>query len=119
MLRRAGVVSTRQGVAGTHLIKLLQEITLLDVYRAVQAVDEGDLFAIHPNPNPKCPVGANIQATLENEFAEAQRAMEARLAQTTMEDVVRRLHKAAASEVSECLLAFWPLVRKPSPGNYD
>jgi DNA-binding IscR family transcriptional regulator len=94
MLRRAGLVATRQGVAGTHLAKQLREITLLDVYRAVQAVEE-DLFAMHPTPNPKCPVGACIQATLEREFTEAQQAMEARLGKTTMEDIVYRLRNAA------------------------
>lgn len=97
MLRRAGFVSTRQGVAGAHLAKPLREITLLDVYRAVEAVEEGDLFAVHPNPNPQCPVGANIQMALEGVFAEAQRAMEARLALTTVEDVVHTLHTTAGS----------------------
>ncbi len=58
MLRRAGLVNTRQGVAGTQVARPLAEITLLDVYRAVEAVDEGELFAFHPNPNPRCPVGA-------------------------------------------------------------
>lgn len=91
MLRRAGLVATRQGVAGARLARPLAEVTLLDVYRAVAAVDEGDLFAVHPNPNPRCPVGANIQRTLENVFGEAQRAMEARLAQTTLEQVARQL----------------------------
>lgn len=95
MLRRAGLVTTRQGVAGTQLAKPLREITLLDVYRAVDAVEEGDLFAVHPNPNPQCPVGANIQTTLEGVFAEAQRAMETRLAETTMEAVVQQLKGAS------------------------
>lgn len=94
MLRRAGFVTTRQGVAGANLAKPLQEITLLDVYRAVEAVDEGDLFAVHPNPNPQCPVGANIQYALEGVFTEAQRAMEVRLALTTVDDVVHKIRSA-------------------------
>ena len=95
MLRRAGLVTTRQGVAGAHLAQPLRDITLLDVYRAVEAVDEGYLFALHPNPNPKCPVGANIQAALEGVLAQAQRAMEERLAGTTMDEVVRQLGAAS------------------------
>jgi DNA-binding IscR family transcriptional regulator len=93
MLRRAGLVRTRQGVPGTHLARPLAEITLLDVYRAVE--DAGDLFAVHPRPNPRCPVGGNIGTTLDKVFGEAQRAMESRLADTTMAEVVRDLRSCA------------------------
>lgn len=89
MLKRAGLVSTSQGVAGTHLTRPLTKITLLDVYRAVES--EGDLFSIHPRPNPNCPVGSRIQETLEKAFEGAQDAMEARLAETSMQQVVREL----------------------------
>lgn len=95
MLRRAGLVSTSQGVAGTRLARDLADITLLDVYRAVET--DTELFGIHQNPHPDCPVGANIQATLENVFHDAQRAMEERLGATTMGDIVLRLQVAAAA----------------------
>lgn len=96
MLRRAGLVTTRQGIAGTHLAKPLTAITLLDVYQAVRAVEDGALFAIHDNPNPNCIVGANIQATLEDVFTEAQQAMEAKLAQTSLAEIVNNLRNTAS-----------------------
>ena len=34
------------------------EITMLDVFRAVDSLDGGHLFEFHANPNPDCPVGA-------------------------------------------------------------
>jgi DNA-binding IscR family transcriptional regulator len=95
MLRRAGLVTTRQGVAGSRLGKPLEQITLLDVYRAVEAVDEGCLFAIHPNPNPRCTVGAGIGGTLERVFGEAQQAMETHLSRTTIAQVVEDLRAGA------------------------
>ncbi len=93
MLKRAGLVSTQQGVAGADLACPLNKISLLDVYRAVETADE--LFSVHPRPNPNCPIGAQIQGTLEFIFGEAQDAMEARLAKTTMAQVVRELKAAA------------------------
>jgi DNA-binding IscR family transcriptional regulator len=89
MLRRAGLVHTRQGAAGAQLAKQLESITLLDVYRAVE---EAEPFAIHANPNPNCPVGANIQTALEKSFGDAKRAMELQLAATTMQDVLQNIH---------------------------
>ena len=93
MLKRAGLVRTQQGVAGASLARPLSEVTLLDVYRAVE--DEASLFSIHPRPNPKCPVGARIEGTLRDVFAEAEDAMQAKLAGITLAEVVRRLGRSA------------------------
>lgn len=96
MLRRAGLVHARQGVAGMSLARPLAEITLLDVYRAMEV--DGELFAMHPNPSPDCPVGANIARSLDRVFNEAQRAMETRLSVTTMEQIVSDLQGSPSPE---------------------
>lgn len=93
MLRRAGLVKTSQGVAGTQLARSLSDITLLDVYRAVEP--DGTVFSVHPRPHPGCEVGAKIQGTLEAVFGEAQRAMEAKLAATSMQQLVRKMSQSA------------------------
>ncbi|ANS74204.1 Rrf2 family transcriptional regulator [Paenibacillus yonginensis] len=87
MLKKAGLIDVRVGVGGASLLKNPEEISLLEVYRAVNAAEENQLFRIHENSNIKCPVGRNIEAVLQTEFLEAQRAMEQRLAQTTLQDL--------------------------------
>lgn len=89
LLRRAGLLSTQRGVAGAALTRPAAQITLLDVYRAVNGQDS--VFRLHEHPHPRCPVGANIQATLEQRFGEAQAAMERELARTTLADVLSDL----------------------------
>ncbi len=96
MLRRAGLVRTQQGVAGAELVRPLSQVTLLDVYRAVE--EERELFSVHLRPNPNCPIRANIQGTLERVFGEAQEVMEAKLAATTVSDIVRDLRALANCE---------------------
>ncbi|WP_018753930.1 Rrf2 family transcriptional regulator [Paenibacillus sanguinis] len=88
MLNKAGLVEVRAGVAGTKLSRELGDITLLDVYRAVHVVEEDGLFAVHDRPNPNCPVGRNIQASIEPIFSSAQKAMEKTLAAVTLQDIV-------------------------------
>lgn len=61
MLRRAGLIETRNGVSGITLSKEDEEITLLDIYKAVQQDAEASLFDFHANPNPNCFVGGNIK----------------------------------------------------------
>ncbi len=89
MLKNAGLVNVRPGIAGAELAKDLSEITLFDVYKAVNVVQENELFSIHENPNPDCPVGRNIQNTIGPLFDIAQTALEKALGNVTIEDVVR------------------------------
>ena len=48
MLKKAGLISVlRGGNGGVSLAKPLDRITLLDVYKAVNSVEEGQLFHFH------------------------------------------------------------------------
>ncbi len=89
MLKNAELVKVRPGIAGAELRKELSEITLLDVYKAVNVVQDKELFSIHVNPNPQCPVGRNIQNTIGPLLEIAQTALEKALGNLTIEDVVR------------------------------
>ncbi len=91
MLKKAGLVKVQPGIAGAALAKDLSDITLLDVYKAVNVVKEDELFSIHENPNPDCPVGRNIQGTIGQMFTIAQTAMEKALEHVSIEDVVRKI----------------------------
>lgn len=93
MLKNAGLIEVKPGVAGAKLAKELSDITLFDVYKAVNVVQEKELFSVHDNPNPKCPVGRNIQNTIEPLFTSAQLAMEKVLRSVTLEDVVNDIAK--------------------------
>lgn len=85
-LRQAGLISTTPGTAQPTLAKQLDQISLLSVFYAV----EGDkpLFAVDPKTNPACIVGGNIQNVLRQYYQDAQTAAEARLAKTSLQDIV-------------------------------
>lgn len=85
-LKKAGLVEVRAAAGGTYLRRAPADITLLDVYRAVEVV-EGDLFSMHDKPNPNCPVGRNIQAALDDTLRRAQAALEQQLAGVSVAQV--------------------------------
>lgn len=87
MLKNAGLVNVHPGAGGAYLLKDLAQITLLDVYNAVEVVEEDRLFQLHEEPNPQCPVGANIHSVLELVLSRAQAAMEQILSEVTMKDI--------------------------------
>lgn len=98
-LKAAGLVYVDAGVGGAHLARPLADITLLDIFHAVEGEDY-KLFGFHDNPNPECPVGSNIHTLLDGELEGAQRAFEQRLARTTLADLNERLDGLTASSMS-------------------
>ena len=97
-LRNAGIVETRQGSGGAHLAKALDEITLYDIYKAVDCVDDEGLFHFHENPNADCPVGRNIHKAMDSRLDAAQTALENELKSTTLAEVVADTRKIIDEE---------------------
>jgi Rrf2 family protein len=97
-LRNAGMVNVQPGVGGgATLAREPGEITLLDVYRAVE--DGEELFSLHPSePSRSCNIGGNIRDVLRPIFCTAHRAMEGVLAGVTIADVGRQVLAMAGGE---------------------
>lgn len=92
-LKDAGLIEVKRGPGGAAIAKTLDEITFLDVYRAVDCVEENTLFHFHKNPNPHCPVGKNIHNILDDKLTRVQKAMESELESITLADVEKDLQK--------------------------
>ena len=92
-LKKAGIVEVMRGSGGASIKRPIEEITLLDVYRAVECVEEGELFHFHENPNSLCPVGQNIHAILDTRLENIQQAMEREMGCVTLEAVMKDAKK--------------------------
>ena len=88
-LRLAGLVEVRHGAgAGWSLARAPEEITLLDVY---DAVEQEPLFGMHrTEPNLECPVGRGIRPALGNVYRGVEQALRSELACTSIADVLRQ-----------------------------
>lgn len=86
-LKAAGLIEVSRGTGGVTVTKPLDEITFLDVYKAVECTPDEQLFHFHENPNPKCPVGKNIHHVLDDRLNQVQKVMEDKLATMTLADV--------------------------------
>ncbi|MBW0432561.1 Rrf2 family transcriptional regulator [Leptospira yasudae] len=97
-LRKAGLVYTRQGVPGASLTKPASEIRLSDIYRAIEASE--CLFNVHDHPKQDCSVGMGILPTLECMFAQAQAALEDKLGEFSLEDVMKQVRGECQKKMS-------------------
>ena len=86
-LKAAGLIEVSRGTGGVTITRPLDEITFLDIYKAVECAPDEQLFHFHENPNEQCPVGRNIHRVLDDRLLQVQKAMEAELAKMTLADV--------------------------------
>lgn len=85
-LRSSGLVTSRPGAKGGWvLMRAPEAITLADVWRLVQGDDP--VLGLH-GPNPSCPVGVDVQRALSSIDRDVAAAVESRLAEITVADVL-------------------------------
>jgi len=82
-LKKANLVEIKAGVGGASIPIPLENITLLDIFNAVEAMGD-DFFNFHQDPNCRCPVGKNIHHLLGAHLHKIQEAMNAQMKQTTL-----------------------------------
>jgi len=91
-LSKAGLVETTTGKAGAcWLARDAKKISLLDIYRAV---DAPKAFSIHHYTEQKaCVVSCHIKAALEKALDQTQRAMEVSLAGINLGQIVSEVRQ--------------------------
>ena len=89
-LKKAGLVEVEAGVGGAQLARKPEEITLRDVFCAVEGGEDA-LFRFHDHPNPECPVGRNVHTLLDARLDGARAAMERSLEQVTLRELLEEL----------------------------
>ena len=87
VLKKAGFIETKPGASpDPHLAKPAANISLLDIYLAVEK--DKPLFEIDHETNLQCIVGGNIQSTLEYFYNEAENAALAKLNSVNLADII-------------------------------
>ncbi|WP_029694967.1 Rrf2 family transcriptional regulator [Lacrimispora indolis] len=89
-LKKADLIKTSTRLGATGLAKNAEDITLLNIFLAVE--DHTDLFSIHGNTNHDCPVGAKIENTLKHLYGTIQTATEEKLSAITLADITKEFH---------------------------
>lgn len=86
LLKDAGLVDTSQGRARSELAQQPEDISLLDVYRAVEG--RKPLLHLDTHTNPECGVGMNIQEALAEYYDRVQRSAEQSMAAISLRDII-------------------------------
>lgn len=97
-LYEKGLVVSQTGVCGgSCLTRQPRNVRLLEVYRAVST---SEVFSLHRNaPDKNCLVGKNIQTVLEKLQSEMDEAIEQKLSQYTLQDVIEMVEHEKAQHI--------------------
>ncbi|MDL2261281.1 Rrf2 family transcriptional regulator [Methanimicrococcus sp. OttesenSCG-928-J09] len=128
-LKKAEIADVKSGEGGAFLLKDVSDLTLFDIYQAVEVVEDVSLFNSHKGAEMKCPVdchscpklsGGNdvggtenencpstsseaccyIHSSIEDHLLSAQKAMEESLKRTTVHQMIEDMMAAIPKELN-------------------
>ena len=91
LLKKKGIIKSRQGIGGFLLLTKPEELTLREVYQAVSETEQVHIFDLHQNPNDQCIVGKHIRPVLADIFRSIEEKAEQELNNTTLRDCMDRM----------------------------
>lgn len=90
-------MSSVTGHAKPTLSRPAEQITLLDIYKAVEG--EKPLLHLDTHTNPDCGVGINIQLALQDYYQEVQSAAENRMKGINLQNIID-LHRQKENDAT-------------------
>lgn len=98
LLKKQGMIESHRGISGFSLKPKPEDLTLLQIYQAVNDEKRACIFDLHQNPNDKCVVGRYIKPVLTDMFAEIKNTFACTLAGKTLADCIGAIHKELGAE---------------------
>lgn len=94
-LRQSGLTSSVAGHVKPSLAKPAEQISLLDIYKAVEG--EKPLLHLDTHTNPECGVGVNIQLALQEYYDKVQQDAEDSMRKISLQDIIHSFEERTRS----------------------
>ena len=87
-LKKAGLITVPRGTGGAELCVDPSQITLYQIYIALEPKGVTSLIGIHPCQGRPCPVAQNIRKVLETPYHKIEHAVREAMEQTTLQSMI-------------------------------
>jgi Rrf2 family protein len=87
-LKKAGLITVPRGTGGAELRVDPSQITLYQIYTALEPNGIPSLIGIHPCEGRPCPVAQNIRKVLEAPYHKIENAVREAMEQTTLQSMI-------------------------------
>lgn len=96
-LKKAGLITVHRGQGGAELCKDPSQITLHEIYAALEPDGLSSLIGIHPCDGRSCPVAQNIRRVLQKPYHQIEDAIAAAMDGITLASMIEDLESGLTS----------------------
>ena len=96
-LKKAGLITVPRGIGGAQLSVDPSQITLYQIYSALEPKGLSSLIGIHPCQGRACPVAQNIHQVLQKPYHQIEEAVQSTMENPTLQSMIDDFHRLTAS----------------------
>jgi Rrf2 family protein len=101
-LKKAGLITVPRGTGGAELCAQPSQITLYQIYAALEPKGITSIIGIHPCDGRPCPVAKNIRKVLESPYHEIENAVKETMEKITLQSMIDEFHDIVQTEAHSC-----------------
>ena len=98
-LKKAGLISVMRGTGGAQLSADPSEITLYQIYSALEPDGLSTLIGVHTCQDRKCPVAQNIGKVLQKPYSRIEDSVKSTMESITLQSMIDDFHNLAHKSV--------------------
>ena len=91
-LKKAGLITVPRGTGGAELCADPSQITLYQIYSALEPTGVTSVIGIHPCDGRPCPVAQNIRKVLEPPYHKIEDAVKNAMVEITLQSMIDDFH---------------------------
>ena len=91
-LKKAGLITVPRGTGGAELCADPSQITLYQIYSALEPAGVTSVIGIHPCDGRPCPVAQNIRKVLEPPYHKIEDAVKNAMEEITLQSMIDDFH---------------------------
>mgnify|MGYP000001532303 FL=1 len=91
-LKKAGLITVTRGTGGAELCADPSQITLYQIYSALEPNGLTSVMGIHPCEGRSCPVAQNIRKVLEPPYHKIENAVKNAMEEITLQSIIDDFH---------------------------
>lgn len=97
-LKKAGLITVPRGTGGAELCVDPSQITLYQIYTALEPKGVTSLIGIHPCEDRQCPVAQNIRKVLENPYHKIEDAVRKAMEEITLQSMLEEFQGLVSNQ---------------------
>lgn len=97
-LKKAGILTVARGAGGAELARSPADITLYQIYQALEPQGLSPLIGIHPCEGRNCPVARNIRQVLQGPYRQIEDAVRQSMERVTLASLLETYHQCLTRE---------------------